>query len=107
MALGFNSHTPLPFLTSLPPHLTSLPLPSSTPPLLLPSSTLLFYNSPRLAAILGAVDVASLNLGDNSAGGVVFDPLETLRAGSGGEELGAVISVFTFFAVVTRFVQNY
>ena len=56
------------------------------------------------AAILGAVDVASVAAQGAEGVGVVFDPLEVLRAGGGGEELGVVISVFTFFAVVTSFI---
>ena len=43
------------------------------------------------SAILGAVDVSVA--ADANANGGVFDPLEVLRAGGGGEELGAVISV--------------
>jgi len=51
------------------------------------------------AVILGSVSPDMIN-GD----GTVFDPLQVLRTGGGGEWLGLLVSIFSEFAIATSFI---
>ncbi|MBN3910306.1 MAG: tyrosine transporter [Nostoc sp. NMS1] len=52
--------------------------------------------------ILGSVSPDMLH--GTSDGRTVFDPLQILRAGGGGEWLGMLVSIFSEFAIVTSFI---
>ncbi|MBW4612232.1 MAG: tyrosine transporter [Desmonostoc vinosum HA7617-LM4] len=52
--------------------------------------------------ILGSVSLEMLP--GSSDGRVVFDPLQTLRAGGTGEWLGVLVSIFSEFAIITSFI---
>ncbi|MBD2436635.1 amino acid permease [Nostoc sp. FACHB-110] len=52
------------------------------------------------AVILGSVSPDMIN----SVNQAVFDPLQVLRAGSGGEWLGVLVSIFSEFAIATSFI---
>lgn len=57
--------------------------------------------------VWNAVILASISpdmVHSTSGGKTVFDPLQILRAGGGGEWLGVLVSVFSEFAIVTSFI---
>ncbi|MBD2292951.1 tyrosine transporter [Anabaena sphaerica FACHB-251] len=54
------------------------------------------------AVILGSVNPDILQ--NPSESGSVFDPLQILRSGGGGELLGLVLTVFSEFAIITSFI---
>ncbi|MBN3887242.1 MAG: aromatic amino acid transport family protein [Nostoc sp.] len=54
------------------------------------------------AVILGSVSPDMLD--GTSDGRTIFDPLQILRAGSAGEWLGVLVSIFSEFAIVTSFI---
>lgn len=53
------------------------------------------------AVILGSVNLESLQ---EFTGAEKFEPLESLRSGSGGNFLGIIISIFSEFAIITSFI---
>jgi tyrosine-specific transport protein len=54
------------------------------------------------AVILGSVSPEMMQT--NFDGKTIFDPLQILRAGAGGEWLGLLVAVFSEFAIVTSFI---
>ncbi|MBW4672623.1 MAG: tyrosine transporter [Desmonostoc geniculatum HA4340-LM1] len=65
---------------------------------LIPLIMFLVWNTVILASI--SPDMVH----STSGGKTVFDPLQILRAGGGGEWLGVLVSVFSEFAIVTSFI---
>jgi tyrosine-specific transport protein len=53
------------------------------------------------AVILGSVSPEIMH---NTGDGKIFDPLQILRSGSGGEWLGVLVSIFSEFAIATSFI---
>ena len=57
-----------------------------------------------LYLLWNAVILMNHSLESNLNIGKIFDPLESLRQGAGGEKLGILISFFSEFAIVTSFI---